>query len=81
MLIPIVTPKVIKVATESTDLYPTLFSLAGIKINDEEVIDRVSLLPLINGQREIKQRSLAWHYPHHHGSASIPASSIRQGDW
>lgn len=64
----------------STDFYPTLLSLAGLKSRPEQHRDGVDLGPLLRGGA-IDRDFLVWHYPHYHGSRHRPASAIRQGNW
>ena len=40
-----------------------------------------SLVPLLKGEPPAGPRTLAWHYPHYHGSTWTPGASIRVGDW
>lgn len=65
------------------DLYPTLLELAGLELNPAQHLDGVSLAPLVTGQANprIKDRFLAWHYPHNHGSGHSPSSALRKGDY
>ena len=63
-----------------TDFYPTLLDLANIPLKPLQHVDGVSLKPLLEG-KDIKDRSLFWHYPHYGNQGGEPASMIREGDW
>jgi arylsulfatase A-like enzyme len=62
------------------DFYPTILNLAGIALPANEVIDGVSLVPLLRGG-PVKDRSLFWHYPHYGNQGGEPASIIRKEGW
>jgi len=64
----------------SMDFFPTMLSLAGLKQQRKLHADGVNLRPLLEG-RDLKPRSLYWHYPHYHGSTWKPGASVRDGDW
>lgn len=63
-----------------TDFYPTILDIAGLQLHPEQHIDGVSLLPILKG-KNIKPRSLYWHYPHYGNQGGEPSSIIRDGDW
>lgn len=65
----------------STDFFPTMLELAGLKSQSELHADGVSLAPLLSDSGKLPARSLYWHYPHYHGSTWKPGASIRDGDW
>ena len=66
----------------STDIYPTLLSLAGLPLRPEQHRDGQSFVGLMNGTgRDSARRKLYWHYPHYHGSMWTPGAAIRKGDW
>ncbi len=66
----------------STDFYPTILQMAGLPLRPEQHRDGLSLVPLLRGERQhLDREALHWHYPHYHGSGSIPSSAIRVGDW
>ena len=71
------------VPVSGIDFYPTLLELAGISVPDEQVIDGMSIVPLLKGQddQEISGRDLYWHYPHYANQGGDPSAIIRSGPW
>lgn len=76
------------------DFYPTICEIAGAKMPDKQVLDGVSLVPLLQGkQTELSARPIFWHFPAYLQSAAVndeqrdpvfrsrPCSVIRKGDW
>ena len=64
------------------DIYPTILGMASATkyIEHPEIVDGVSFIPLLKGEKQImKDRSLFWHFPHIYGAH--PYSIIRKGDW
>ena len=62
------------------DFYPTFLELAKLAPPKEQVLDGVSLLPVLrNASATLARDTLYWHLPHYHHST--PASAMRQGDW
>jgi arylsulfatase A-like enzyme len=62
----------------STDFFPTILELAGLKPVAD--IDGVSLVPLLSGG-SLAGRPLFWHYPHYGNQGSSPGAAVREGDW
>jgi arylsulfatase A-like enzyme len=65
-------------AVASIDLYPTLLELAGAKPPRGQILDGVSLMPLL-ASRATAPRRLFWHFPCYVGRAT-PASAVRDGN-
>jgi len=68
----------------SVDFYPTLAQAAGARPAPNQVVDGVSLIPLLTDPEAHRDRdTFYWHYPleksHFLGGRSTGA--IRQGDW
>ncbi len=87
------------------DLYPTFVEIAGARVPDgqtpdgqtparqapdEQVLDGVSLVGLLRGQRSLAPRALFWHFPAYLESSGIvkdspwrttPCGAIRMGPW
>jgi len=70
------------------DLYPTLMEIAGIS-TENETLDGRSIVPLLKGNAEWKERSLYWHFPAYlqanRGMRALwrttPAAAIRRGNF
>jgi arylsulfatase A-like enzyme len=65
----------------STDFYPTILDLCGLKLLPEQHKDGTSLKDHLLSNKPLKPRSLFWHYPHNHGSGSKAAAAIRSEDY
>jgi arylsulfatase A len=65
----------------TTDVYPTLLSLAGLEPRPAQHLDGVNLGPLVRGEGSIARDAIFFHFPHYHGSGSRPSSAVRAGDW
>ncbi len=65
----------------STDVYPTLLSLAGLPAKPEQHGDGIDISAVLRGEAAPPRDSLFWHYPHYHGSTWAPGSAMREGDW
>lgn len=66
------------------DIHPTLLEITGQKPAPNQVIDGVSLAPLLKqggNANGWKRDTLFWHYPHYHPGGATPHSVIRQGNW
>lgn len=65
------------------DLYPTLLELAAVPLRPEQHRDGRSLASALRGEpaAELAERSLAWWYPHEHGSGHRPSAALRRGSW
>ncbi|WP_036841274.1 sulfatase [Polaribacter sp. Hel_I_88] len=73
-------PKAISYPVTGADFYPTLLDLAGIAKDKKQILDGVSLVPLLKG-KSLDGRSLFWHYPHYGNQGGEPVSIIRKGDF
>jgi arylsulfatase A len=49
----------------STDVFPTLLEVAGLKPNPGIPLDGESLVPLLIGTGDLKRRALFFHYPNY----------------
>jgi arylsulfatase A-like enzyme len=66
------------------DLFPTVLELAQVKSPPAQVVDGVSLVPLLKNagsSRGWRRSNLFWHYPHYHPGGATPYSAVRAGDW
>lgn len=78
----------------STDFYPTFLEIAGLEKPENYILDGVSILPLLKGEKSINRDKLFWHFPAYLESyaglkedsrdtlfRTRPVSVIRKGDW
>ncbi len=66
------------------DLYPTVLEMAGAKKEPNQIIDGVSIVPLLRSggaSGTWRREALFWHYPHYHPGGATPYSAVRAGDW
>lgn len=61
------------------DIYPTLLDLIGAPLKPDQHQDGVSLKPILLQTGKLAERSLYWHYPHHHKTQ--PYGAVRNGDY
>jgi len=61
------------------DHYPTILEAASVKPKAGQVVDGVSLMPLLKGKGKLRREALYWHYPHYHPGGATPYSAVRQG--
>jgi arylsulfatase A-like enzyme len=67
----------------STDLYPTILQIAGLKGDAEHNadVDGLSLIPLVmDPKAELGRDAIYFHYPHYYPTTT-PVSSVRARDW
>ncbi len=80
-------PKVAKpgsvcdVPVVSTDFYPTILSMAGLKSRPQQHLDGVNLAGLLKGGDAPKREAIYWHYPHYSNQGGFPGAAVRMGDW
>ncbi len=66
--------------TISVDFWPTLAEIGEAKLKEHQIIDGLSLVPLIKDPTShLNRDAIYFHYPHYHHSE--PAGAIRAGDW
>ena len=65
----------------STDFFPTILEIAGVKLPPENALDGVSLVPLLQQTGSVNRDALFWHYPHYHPGGATPYSAVRKGDY
>ncbi|MCC7495320.1 MAG: sulfatase-like hydrolase/transferase [Fimbriimonadaceae bacterium] len=58
------------------DLYPTLLDLCGVARPADQVIDGVSLTPVLRGSGPLAREAYFTWFPH-----LVPGVAVRQGDW
>jgi arylsulfatase A-like enzyme len=70
----------------SIDLFPTLLHLAGAQPAGDQLLDGVTLKPLLLGGRSLERTAIYWHFPGYLGAGkdgwrTTPAGAVRAGDW
>lgn len=68
-----------EVPISSVDWYPTLLELSGAQPPHGQILDGVSLVPVLRGEASVSRKRLFWHFPCYVGKAT-PSSAIREGD-
>jgi len=73
------------------DFFPTLLEIAGVKKPSGQVLDGVSLVPLLKGGKHLNREAIFWHFPAYlQGKAdgardpyfrTRPAGAVRKGNW
>jgi len=63
------------------DLYPTIIEMAGEGTISNEVVDGMSMLPLLTETPGWREHDLHWYYPHYPQEARMPGAAIRSGDY
>ena len=69
------------VPVTSTDFFPTILNVAGLKEIPEQHVDGENLLPLLKGGKHLDREAIFWHYPHYGNQGGTPASAVRKGDY
>ncbi|HCC69814.1 MAG TPA: hypothetical protein DEQ09_01470 [Bacteroidales bacterium] len=76
------------------DFFPTFMDMAGATIPENKILDGMSILPLLLGEKSVDRDKLFWHFPaylqKYKGGMedardtlfrTRPVSVIRKGDW
>jgi arylsulfatase A-like enzyme len=64
----------------STDFYPTILEISGLKSRPDQHRDGMSFVKLLEGgQRD--RGPILWHYPHYGNQGGAPAGAVREGRW
>jgi arylsulfatase A-like enzyme len=57
-------PRVITSAAVTSDIYPTVLDIAGVKPKQQPVLDGISLWPLLNSGADVREKAIGfWEYP------------------
>jgi arylsulfatase A-like enzyme len=57
-------PRITKVPCNTSDVYPTLLQIAGIKIDNQPVLDGISLVPVFDNKVNSRDEPMGfWQYP------------------
>ncbi len=65
----------------SVDFYPTLLEIVGAQPQPGQVLDGVSLVPLLKQTGSLNREAIFCHFPHSFGNRSPAATAVRKGDW
>ncbi|TPV35577.1 sulfatase [Paucihalobacter ruber] len=74
-------PKTIDTPVTAADLYPTILDFAKIQLMPNQHQDGMSLKLMMEGNSNLPERPLYWHYPHYGNQGGDPSSVVRLGDW
>ncbi len=64
----------------STDFYPTMLEIAGLREVAGQNYDGKSFVPVLRGEN-VSRGAVFWHYPHYGNQGGSPGSAIRDGKW
>ena len=68
-------PVVTDVRCNTCDIYPTLLEVAGVSVEKQPPLDGISLVPMIDGEMNARQRPMGfWDYP-------VPGISTPSAKW
>jgi arylsulfatase A-like enzyme len=65
----------------STDLYPTILEMAGIRVPATQPLDGVSLVPVLTGNKSSVRKGVYCYLPQFQGPGRFPCASVRVGNW
>jgi len=65
----------------STDFYPTIAEIAGIRKVIGYPRDGVSLVPTLKAGAPVKRDALYWHYPHYSNQGGRPGGAVQSAGW
>ncbi len=63
----------------STDFLPTFVEAAGITLPKKQVVDGISLVPLLRGRAGVDRERLFFYFPDYHHD--FPGMAVRDGDY
>ena len=55
--------QVIETPVSGIDIFPTVIEMAGIDKPDNHILDGESIIPLLLGNNNLKNRAIYWHFP------------------
>ncbi|HOX37298.1 MAG TPA: sulfatase [Candidatus Brocadiia bacterium] len=65
----------------SVDFYPTILEAAGGAAAPGQVLDGVSITPLLRQTGKLSREAIFCHFPHEIGTLIVPCTYVRKGDW
>jgi len=71
------------------DFYPTMLEMAGAPKPGSQILDGLSLVPLLKGATALNRKAIFWHFPAYLEAnygfpgtwRTTPAGAVRAGDW
>ena len=69
-----------KQVVTSTDFYPTILEISGLKPRPDQHRDGMSFVSLLQGGPRDRGPVL-WHYPHYGNQGGAPSGAVRDGRW
>jgi arylsulfatase A-like enzyme len=71
------------------DFYPTMIEMAGVPQPSGQILDGLSIVPLLRGKRTLNRKGIFWHFPAYLEPyndqqwpwRTTPVGAVRQGDW
>jgi arylsulfatase A-like enzyme len=71
------------------DFYPTMLEMAGAPQPPGQVLDGLSIVPLLRGEKTLNRKAIFWHFPAYLEPyndkqwpwRTTPAGAVRQGDF
>lgn len=66
----------------SMDFYPTLLEASGTKAENGQILDGVSLMPVLTKNSKLKREAIFCDFAHYvPATNNYPSTSVRKGDW
>jgi len=62
----------------STDFYPTILEMIGLKSIPKQHLDGKSIVPFLLDTQALREDPIFWHYPHYSNQGDVPSSVIRE---
>jgi arylsulfatase A-like enzyme len=69
------------VPVASVDFHGSILEIAGVEDVPGDVVDGVSIVPLLKQTAGLKREAIYWHYPHYHPGGATPCGAVRQRDF
>jgi len=68
------------VPVSTVDFHPSILEIAGVEDVQGNVVDGVSIVPLLKQTGRLRRDAIYWHYPHYHPGGATPSGAVRDGD-
>jgi arylsulfatase A-like enzyme len=63
------------------DLYPTFIEAGGAATQEGQIVDGVTLRPVLEASGTYAREAVFCHFPHYNNIPNAPSSYVRRGDW